>query len=461
MRKKLLVLGLDCAEPTLVFDRWLDDLPNIKYLKNKGISGRLKSIIPPITCPAWMSMLTGKQPGELGFYGFRNRADYSYDNLVLANSTMVQAKTVWDRLGEIGKKSILIGIPQTYPIREINGWQISGFLTPDINSKYTYPQELKEEIEDLVGDYKFDVDNFRSENKDYILDQIYEMTEKRFKIANYLMESKDWDFMMMVEIGLDRIQHAFWHYFDKEHINYPGQNEYQLAIKDYYIYLDRKIGELLEQIDEETAVMLVSDHGAKPMVGGICINEWLIKEGYLKLKEIPQKATSISQLEIDWENTIAWGYGGYYGRLYLNVNGREEMGVVEKGNYESVRDELINKLEALTDEKGSNIGTRVYKPEELYGTCNNIPPDLIVLFGDLYWRSIGSVGHNRIRVYENDTGPDGANHAQHGICIFTSNETGKQVKDNLNLLDITPTILDYFGLKVDEDWKGNNNLLNK
>ena len=105
---------------------------------------------------------------------------------------------------------------------------------------------------------------------------------------------------------------------------------------------------------------------------------------------------------VDWEKTKAWGDGGYYGRCFLNVAGREPQGTIPAGDYEKVRAELKEKLEAITDEQGVNIGTRAFRPEELYRAVGNVAPDLIVYFGDLDWRSIGSVGNAAIRVHEND-----------------------------------------------------------
>src|ERR1700733_11194244 len=109
MKKRVMVIGLDCATPQLVFDRWLDELPNIKSLVDCGIWGNLRSSDPPITVPAWMSMMTSKNPGRLGLYGLRNRVDYSYETLSTANSTFVKEPTVWDILSELGKRVILIG----------------------------------------------------------------------------------------------------------------------------------------------------------------------------------------------------------------------------------------------------------------------------------------------------------------------------------------------------------------
>jgi predicted AlkP superfamily phosphohydrolase/phosphomutase len=454
-RKKVIVIGLDCATPQLIFDEWVNDLPNMKKLINSGVYGELESIIPPITVPAWTSMVTGKDPGELGCYGFRNRKDYSYNRLSFANSLAVKDDTLWDILSKEGKKSILIGVPQTYPPKPINGYMISCFLTPSTKNQYTYPSELKEEIEDVADGYMLDVDDFRSENRQKILDDIYKMTEKRFKVARHLIKTKEWDFLMMVEMGIDRIHHRFWKYFDKTHRKYECGSLFERAIFDYYKYIDKEIGLILSLLDKDTAVLIVSDHGAKKMDGGICINEWLLREGFLAVKEVPHTITPVEKLEIDWEKTRTWGEGGYYSRLFLNVKGREPHGVIEPQDYEKVRDELKEKLEALGDENISPIGTRVYKPQELYKKCNGIPPDLIVIFGDLHWRSIGSVGHGKVHIFENDSGIDYANHSQHGIFIMGSLDStcGKRLT-KVHLLDIAPTVLNLFNLKVQNNLHG-------
>ncbi len=374
MDKKVLIIGLDCATPQLVFDQWRDELPNLKRLMENGVYGELESSIPPITVPAWTSMMTSKNPGRLGFYGFRNRADYSYDRMTIATSRDVTEDTVWDILSRANKNVILVGVPQTYPPKPVNGYMITCFLTPSTKSQYTYPAGLREEVESLVGEYMLDVENFRTEDKDWLLRQIHLMTEKRFKVVKHLLREKEWDFFMMVEIGLDRIHHGFWKYFDPQHPKYQPGSPYANATRDYYKYLDEEIGEILESLDDNTVVMVVSDHGAKKMDGGICVNEWLIKEGYLKLKEKPEGIIPLAKAEVNWKKTRAWGEGGYYSRIFLNVQGREPEGIIKPQHYERVRDELAAKLTALTDEKGNPIGTRVIKPQDVYPECRNIPP---------------------------------------------------------------------------------------
>src|SRR5947207_3406384 len=340
-RRRVMVIGLDCATPKLVFDRWLDDLPNLKSLCRSGLHGLLRSCDPPITVPAWSVMMSSKSPGRLGVYGFRNRADHSYDRYSIANSLAIKEDRLWDILSRSGKRSIVIGVPGTYPPSPLNGLMITDFLTPDTTCQYTHPPELKQEIERVVA--------------------------------------------------------------------------------------------------------------------GTCVNEWLIANGYLALAEKPARATPLSKVKIDWSRTKAWGDGGYYARVFLNVAGREPNGTIAPGDYEKVRDELSAGLKAIPGENGQEIGTQVFRPEELYKEVRGVAPDLIVYFGGLYWRSVGTVGGGKIHTFENDTGPDGANHAENGIFLFrpaNGGLPGKRRIDGLRIIDIAPMILQLFGLSVPVDMEG-------
>jgi predicted AlkP superfamily phosphohydrolase/phosphomutase len=459
--RKVLVVGLDCAEPSLVFEKWRDELPTLKGLMEQGAYGRLTSAVPCITVPAWSSMLSSKDPGTLGFYGFRNRADYSYDKMSIATGTVVKEKRVWEYLGEAGKQSIIVGVPQTYPVKPMNGCLISSFLTPTTQKQYTHPPELRYDIDGLLGGREYDVDvrNYRTEDKDHLLAQIYEMTEKRFKVLNYLIREKPWDFFMWVEMGVDRIHHGFWKFHDPEHRLYEVGNKYENAIKEYYQYLDREIAGLLEAVDDDTVVFVVSDHGAKRMDGGFCINQWLHQEGYLVFKnDIPSDGlVSFEKMTVDWGKTTAWGSGGYYGRLWLNVQGREPQGLIPKADYEHVRTEIVDRLESMVDHEGQSLNTVCFRPEDIYQNVRNVPSDLLIYFGNLHWRSVGSLGHKSIYTFENDTGPDEANHAQDGLIIYYDPKqhlNGQQLS-NLQLMDMAPTILHLMGQPVPVDLQGN------
>jgi predicted AlkP superfamily phosphohydrolase/phosphomutase len=167
---KICVLGLDCAAPGIIFND--ERLVNIRKLMANGVHGRLESVIPPITVPAWMCMTTSQDPGSLGVYGFRNRTDYSYSGLGFVTSNSIQTPAIWDQLATRGKKSIIVGLPPCYPPRKINGISVGCFLTPDtVKGEFTYPSSVKAEITELVGEYPTDVKGFRSDDKAWLKEQ--------------------------------------------------------------------------------------------------------------------------------------------------------------------------------------------------------------------------------------------------------------------------------------------------
>lgn len=458
-RKRVLIIGLDCVPPELVFEQWRSELPNLRYLMEHGAWGPLESCIPAITVPAWSSMMASKDPGTLGFYGFRNRGDYSYDRQVLASADSVRVDRVWDLVSRAGKQVVTVGVPQTYPPRPVNGIQVGCFLSPSVRNParpYTYPASAMQEIEAEVGEYMVDVPNFRTDDKDGLLRQIYAMTEKRFRLVRTWLVSKEWDFFMFVEMGTDRIHHGLWRYLDPAHPGYERHPVYSASIFDYYRFIDSEIGQILQLLDEQTTVFVISDHGAQRMEGGICVNEWLLREGYLAITSPPDTLTPFGRCEVEWSKTRVWGDGGYYGRIFLNIEGREPQGIVRLDEVEALCDELTAKLEALTDPAGVNIGTRVFRPREIYRQCNGIPPDLIVYFGNLLWRSVGSLGHHAIHTFRNDTGPDDCNHAPSGILIRydpADPEPGRNLQ-GLQLMDVAPTVLKHLDLPIPADMQG-------
>jgi predicted AlkP superfamily phosphohydrolase/phosphomutase len=452
---RVAVIGLDCATPQLLFGDLASEVPNIAKLMADGMHGDLASITPPITVPAWACAMTGKTPGELGIYGFRNRKDNSYDGLSIVHSGSIGAPAVWDRLGSEGLSSLLIGVPPGFPPpKEFPGWRVGCFLTPPSAEHFAYPQPLEVEIEEELGGkgrYIFDIPNFRQEGMDFVLQQVFTMTERRFQVARRLVQNKPWDFFMMVEMGMDRLHHVFWHYVDPTHPLYEPGNPFEDAFHRYYRALDEHVGSLLEVLPADAITIVMSDHGARPMMGGICFNDWLVENGYLALTEEVSEQTPIAKAPIDWSRTVAWGDGGYYGRLFLNVAGREPQGVVEPARYEEVRDELVTKLEAMSGPDGAPLGTKVLKPQGVYPEVRGVAPDLLVYFGDLAWRSVGAVGTGSVYTYENDIGPDGANHDRNGVFVMKGAPGQPSgAVEGLNLVDVGPTILSLFGVNGDE-----------
>ena len=454
---RVAVIGLDCVTPQFLFDQFADEMPALSQLMARGMRAELESVTPPITVPGWACSMTGKSPGQLGIYGFRNRKDSSYEGLSIATSNAVKEPAVWDELGRTGRKSLLIGVPPGYPPRPVDGWRVSCFLTPPSAREFTYPADLRTEIDQELGgdEYIFDIPNFRDAGEDFVLQQVFAMTERRFRVACRLAQNKPWDFFMLVEMGPDRLHHVFWHHVDPKHPKHQPGNKFETSFRDYYRFLDRHIGLLLEAIPDDAVIFVMSDHGARPMVGGVCFNEWLARQGYLRFTDEVTGPTPIAKAPIDWGRTVAWGDGGYYGRLFLNVKDREPQGVIEPSRYEATRDELVASIEAMAGPDGVPLGNRVYKPEQVYTEVSGVAPDLIVYFGDLEWRSVGQVGTGEVFTYENDTGPDGANHDRTGVLVMAGapgQPTGPQ--EPRRLIDVGPSILSLYGLPPIEGAEG-------
>lgn len=453
---RLLVIGLDCMEPSLVFDQWRSDLPNLSRLMQQGSYGHLESSIPAITVPAWSCMMSGRDPGELGIYGFRNRSNRDYGTMAIADGRVVKFPRLWDVLGEAGWQVAVISVPGTSPPYAVKGNLVSCFLTPNRETPFTHPPELAEQILQWMPDFLLDVPEFRSEEKKRILENIYALCDQRFTLAEKLLQQDHPDFLMLVDMGVDRIHHSFWKPMDSRHPQHVPGSPYAAAIHDYYCYVDRRVGELVAHCSDDTAILVVSDHGARPLMGGICLNEWLLQAGYLTLKSLPTEPTPLDQVEVDWSQTKAWGAGGYYGRVFLNVQGREPQGIIPLSEYEQERSRLADQLAALPGPEGQPLGNRVFKPQEIYQKVRGIAPDLIVYFGELAWRSIGTVGGGSLYTTDNDTGPDDANHAQYGLMIFydPQNPRSGQQLQGAQLYDILPTLLHRFNIAAPAGLRG-------
>ena len=202
----------------------------------------------------------------------------------------------------------------------------------------------------------------------------------------------------------------------------------------------------------------MSDHGAKRLDGGIRINEWLRREGLLATLAEPDGVTSLRDVGVDWSRTTAWGEGGYYARVFLNVAGREPEGTVAPEEYEAVRADLARRHRG---DPGRRRATRSRRPCTRPRSCTANRrawrPDLIVVFGDLYWRSVGTIGGDEgVQTLENDTGPDDANHAQDGLYIVAGPGIERDGRHDARLLDIAPTVLELLEIEAPAGMRGSS-----
>lgn len=462
--KKLFVYGLDCATPQLLFDKYLSDLPTFAKLMANGKIGLLKSTNPPITIPAWMSMFTGCDPGQMGFYGFTDRTDYSYTKNHIVNYSSVKTNAVWDYLEKNNLSSIVMGVPPTYPPKPINGIIIGDFMTPDASLDYTYPREIKEEINEISdGEYIIDVENFMMSDKKKLLEHIYEMTRRRNNVIRNFIKKKKWNLFIAMEIGLDRLHHGFWRFCFSDHILFEKGNDLENCIRDYYKFLDSELEKTILELDDNIDIMIVSDHGAKGSKGTFALNDWLVKNGYLFLKDKDIKKNNLDLNDVDWTKTKAWAKGGYYGRIFFNIKNREIMGIVDNNDLLGLEKEIKEKLSQVYDESGNEVKNIIVSPRDVYREIKNFPPDLFFYAGDLDYRVADSVGNGSLFLTDEGQGNDNANHNWNGIYISCKNPKNalkqggiSEIKElkNYSMPDIAPTILEYFGLEVPDNLVG-------
>ncbi|MFD3504213.1 alkaline phosphatase family protein [Streptomyces sp. NPDC058678] len=436
---RVALIGLDGVPPALLFGPWRADLPVIDELCRTGAHGILWSCLPPITVPAWSCMLSSQDPGQLGIYGFRNRADHGYTGLRMATSRDIRAPRVWDLIGRAGGRSVVIGVPGTYPPPPIDGLVVSDFLAPGRDAAFTHPSPARTRVLDLAPDYRFDVTDFRHRALPSLVADVTAMTRERFRLARALA-AEPWDFFALHEIGTDRLHHRLWP------PSFTESNEITSLLLGYYKVLDYELGLLLSVLPPDTAVIIASDHGARRMRGGVRVNQWLVDQGYLRL--LPgTPAGTVTPDAIDWDQTVAWGEGGYYARLCLNIKGREPFGTVPESAVPALLDELRDGLSEIRDSDGERLQTTARTPAEVYRAQHGVPPDLLVLFDDLACRSIGTLAEGGVFTTDNDLGTDIANHSMDGVVVIHGGNA--QVPPNgADIYDIAPTILDLLGVPI-------------
>jgi predicted AlkP superfamily phosphohydrolase/phosphomutase len=452
---RVLAIGLDSVPPDLLFDRFLPLMPRVRELLSRSTYGTLLSTDPPITVPAWAVMFSGMDPGTLGLYGFRHRRPGTYWDMYLPTSRTPLAPLLWERLSRIGKRVCVIGMPPGFPPPRVNGVYISDFLTPDGASDFVFPPSLQEEVQRVADGYEFDV-TFRAEDRDRVGDQLLRMTRKHFAVARHLWAKEPWDFFALHEIGPDRIHHTFWKYFDRDHPRYEEHPKFRAVVEEYYRMLDAEIGALLDAVPADVRVMLLSDHGSQAMAGGFCINEWLIRQGHLTLKGArPAPGTPIESAQVDWAKTRAWGAGGYFARIFYNVEGREPGGILPATEVPKFEARLRAELQEIRGPDGRSLDAEARAPREIYREVRGDAPDLMVYFGRSAWRSAGTVGYDSLFLAENDTGPDDSVHSFEGIYSCSGPMVGAgSLGPPQKIIDIGPTVLDLMGVDVPGDLQG-------
>ncbi|MDX1520934.1 MAG: alkaline phosphatase family protein [Anaerolineae bacterium] len=504
---RVLIIGLDSANWD-VLGPWIDEgaLPNLARLRQQGSWGNLRSSLPPITAAAWSTFMTGKRPGKHGVYHFiklfeEPASDQAKPELV--NARAFKSSTLWDILGHNDRKVGLVNVPMTFPPRPVNGFMVSGFLAPKNSPYLTYPLELANELKDYVIDLdrfidkkpyegRYDAKAKRTANETSpslgLMQEFQTMLENRALNTLTLME-KPWDTFMVVFMGPDRMGHYLWPYHRSPDPNDPPETQ-QLcqAVKDYYVRLDKIVGQLIEKAGGDTNTIIMSDHGmgvkpAKRLHG----NFWLQSNGWLVPKKsggngVNKPVGLLSQLRLprDKIGRIVYRIPGLAKSSLVKVAGASRAAAVDtdtsqaycipmynnvfgirinnKGEArEALRNEITAALTKIVDpETNKPIVEEVVRGEDYYyGPHATNTPDMVVVLYPEYGCN-HHLGHYSAPVTRLQVTPTGGDHRMNGILVAI----GPDLKinpgplPNLSIEDIAPTILYLMRLPVPEDLDG-------
>ncbi len=486
--KRVLVIGLDGAtfdvlNPLMDAGR----MPNLKRFVERGVAGALESTRPPITPAAWTTFMTGKSPGTHGIVDFE-RYDV-HTNTLSFNSTQAvgHVRSLWQIAGDKGLKVGAVNVPMTYPPRPVNGFLITGFETPGTNVSFTHPPELKDDILKRWPEYTFKTNwRRRTMGGDALFrENVAAMANSFHEGADVTMHCGDqfgWDLLMVVFKLVDNLQHKTWKYLDPRFNR--GHEKRTEVVRKAFDELDVALGKLFEYADRnEAGVFIMSDHGHGSLEGKTQPNLLLKEWGYLAIKDggaqtqtrmrhilrranRKKKGRFNNQYQIDDDLAVDFSqtracvmHAGMYGFLYLNLKGRQPDGIVEPGDYESLRDELRDQLLAVKSDwpgRGTfNLFPEVLKPEELYGCSREEQvwmPDLLLAPADglSVVRKIRGASPVRWLPWRKIEGT----HRLDGMFAAGGSGIVHGRTMRANIIDSTPTLLAMLGLRVPDDMEG-------
>ncbi len=505
MSRRVLVIGLDGITFD-TFDPWMEEgvLPSMKQFRSEGVHAPLDSIFPPITAPAWVSFMTGMNPGKTGIFEFLYFLKSSFD-VTPVNASVRDGHPIWNILTTEGKKSMVFGVPVTYPPDKVDGYCISGFLTPKGARDFTHPPDLIDRIEAKHGAFPlYHKEVYQKGKVDLVLDEAFHHIEYKREMTKELLREREWDFAITYFEGTDRLQHEVWHIHDETHPHSTAKERerYGERVRDFYREVDRTVKELTEEFaDENTTVIIMSDHGFGPIHNYMNFNVWLLEQGLLVLKRdvFTQLKKMIFKLgitpafgyrmamklglaslrlsegvggrsflfeminrmflsldNIDWKRTKAYSKGNY-GQIYVNLKGREPYGSVDPSDYDAVVEDIKSRLREIPDPKnGGKLLSEVFHRDEIYtGQYVARMPDILFKPKDMTYKALGIVDFTTKNFIEPTFGNSG-DHRMNGVFMAKGGPViVKQERlQELSILDMAPTILHILGMAVPTDMDG-------
>jgi predicted AlkP superfamily phosphohydrolase/phosphomutase len=347
----------------------------------------------------------------------------------------------------------LIGVPSLSPAAPVPGGYCVSDAAPGDAAPAVWPTSAQDDILAVASGplARLDARALKALDRDIAYQAIVAADEQRLRLVRYFLDRRKCDCVFAVLPGPAAAAHLFWRDWDTKHRLHTPDNEWKSALRDYYQWVDGRIGELRQALDGESALIVCSVYAVQRREGTIFLNEWLLDKGYLVLRSTQQQTAPFAAQDVDWSKTRCWSMG-VSGRIYVNLAGREEHGIVPASGYDDVLGEIMDRLPTICDDAGQRLPVDVLRRDEAqFGDYAHLGPDLIATFGQAQWMAVDAIRPHGGDVATPVQPQESEAFLPFGyVCASGSGVIGRGELRGASVLSLAPTVLGLLGIGPDE-----------
>ena len=479
MKSQTILIGIDGATLSIL-DPLIEGgvMPFLKQFIASGVRAELLSVIPPLTPPAWMSLVTGCSPGHHGVFDFFLKESPNSHHIRFASSRDVGCETIWSIVSRHGMRVTSLDFPLMFPPLRINGNVVPGGWMPWRQLRLgCYPPDLYDRLKALPGfnarELALDiaheekaVEGCQREEYEGWIQQHIRRERQWFDILRYLMHEDPCELTALLFDGVDKIQHLCWRFLDPAYLS-ERPSPWEQRIRDlclqYFRQLDQLLADIADLAGPEATIVIASDHGFGAQTETFFVNTWLEQNGYLAWadeavsREADSAKLGMGQLArhvylLDWERTTAYAPTPSSNGIHIvRADGGSERGI-PPADYDRFRAQLMESLRQVTSPAtGEPVVSHIWTREEAFeGPYMELAPDLTLALRDGGLISIlASDASVKPRAEPSGT------HRPEGVFMAA----GPGIRQGLSLpqlsiLDVAPMVLYSLGLAIPGNMEG-------